>query len=559
MALALVLATHAWAAVQRHALVIANNASDREGTPPLRFADDDGYRWRETFERLGIDTTLLTVPDADTARLESNRGVKVLPPSVAAVAASLKVVAERIRAQHAAGDTVDVLLVYVGHGQVGTDGRAYLTLTDGQLDQKSLYAMVDGLGADYVHLIVDACHAGGVVGSRGADPAVLDELRAALTNEQLKARPNVGALFAQSEEGETHEWSRIRAGVFSHAARSGLLGAADVNRDGEIAYSELDAFIASAIRGVKGARGRLKLKTSPPALDANRVLVGPAPNGPTLKVPADAAFSRMAIDDDDGIRLADVNRQQGERVAIALPVRDTYWLRTQSGDARVSADQLPGGAFELAQAEVGQRGSAEEGYVRGLFATPFGRDFYEGYQANVDAPDLRFAAETDGIFSATAPGRFDGAWLNVGLSIGVPVSRAPLGAAGVAAGVSATWRSDGWLYGAGRAQWTFASGTLGGASIHRAALAAMVGARTTGRVALFAELGPQWGPTFVVRTTGTQGDLLAPGAIFAVGAMGSRTFLRGLRLNGFVSVDAVVIDKARRAVVTPGGELSIAF
>jgi hypothetical protein len=490
------------------------------------------------------------VPDADTARLESGRGAQVVAPTVAAVEAAVTLIAEKTRADRSAGDTVDVLLVYVGHGQTDAQGKAYLTLVDGQLDQQRLYAeVVDRFGADYVHLIVDACHAGGVVGSRGADPALLEELKAALTREQLKARPNVGALFAESEEGETHEWSRIRAGIFSHAARSGLLGAADINRDGAIAYSELDAFIASSIRGVKGARARLKLKTSAPALDPNRLLTGPAPSGPTLKVPPDAAFARLSIEDGDGIRLADVNRQEGEKVALALPAREAYWLRTAVGDARVSVSELKRGGFTLAAAEVGQRGGVEEGYVRGLFAVPFGRGFYEGYQASQDTPSLTFAS--DGSESVGDPTllRFDGAWLGLGVALGLPVSPAPLGAKGVAGGVSLAWRSEGPWYVSGRVQWTLAAN----------AFDELAGWRGWTKVAPFVELGPQWVPSFVVRKGLSQGDLTGFGGHLALGAQGSRDFLRGLRLAFTLDVDAVQVDGARRGVVLPGVELSMTF
>ncbi len=544
--------------VIRRALVVAFNGSDRPGTAPLRFADDDGYRWKEVLERLGIETTLLTVPDEDTARLEAGRSAGVSVPTVKGLHAAVATLAEKIRVERAAGETVDVLFIYVGHGQTDDAGRAYLTLLDGQLDQQALYTeVVDRFGADFVHLIIDACHAGGVVGSRGADPALLDELKARLAREQLKARPNVGALFAESEEGETHEWSRLRAGIFSHAARSGLLGAADVNHDGAIAYSELDAFVASSIRGVKGGRARLKLRTSAPVLDANRAITGPAPRGPTLKVPLEAAFARLSVEDADGIRLADVNRQDGERVVLSLPWRDTYWLRTSTGEVRVGAGEL-GGGLTLAAAELGARGGVEEGYTRGLFTVPFGRGFFEGYQASQDTPPLAFTEVRDQL-APPEVARFDGAWLGWGLSLGAPVMAAPLGATGISGGASVAWRSAGRFYAGGRVQWTLAVGTLDQAAVHRLATSALVGWRGWTKVAPFVELGPQWAPTLVVRRVGTQGDLTAFGGRLALGVMGSREFLRGLRLSLVADVDAVQIDGARRAVVLPGVELSIAL
>jgi hypothetical protein len=556
---ALLTSVTAHAGIVRRALIVAYNGSDRPGTAPLRFADDDGYRWREVLERLGFEATLLTVPDADTAALEAQRGKPLLVPTTSGLEAAVAAIAERTRLDRASGAQVDVVVIYVGHGQTNELGRAYLTLVDGRLDQTALYEqVVDRLGADFVHLIIDACHAGGVVGSRGADPALLDELKTRLAKEQLKAHPTVGALFAESEEGETHEWSRLRAGIFSHAARSALLGAADVNHDGSIAYGELDAFVASSIRGVKGGRARLRLKTSPPELDPGRVLAGPAPWGPTLRVPMGPEFSRLSIEDADGVRLLDVNRQDGERVSLSLPVRDAYWLRTAKGEARVTAGELGSGII-LAAAEVGTRGGLEEGYTRGLFAVPFGRGFFDGYQASQGGAPLEFLEVGGEAEPVADPGRFDGAWLGWGVSVGAPVMLAPLGAVGVSGGLSAAFRTDGWLYWGGRAQWTLALGTLGGATVHRSTLGPLVGLRGRTAVAPFIEVSPQWAPIVVVRPTVTQGDLSAFGAHLAAGVMGSRTFLRGLRVSLSVDLDAVQVDGARRAVVIPGAELSMTF
>ncbi|MBL8951082.1 MAG: caspase family protein [Myxococcaceae bacterium] len=548
------------AAMRRYALVVAHNGSDQPGTPALKYADDDGYRWREALQRLGVQTTLLTVPDSDTARLESDRAPAAGPPTVAAVRAAVGLLGEQVRRDRAAGQTADALLVYVGHGQTTGSGQAYLTLTDGRLDQAGLYALVDGFGADYVHLIIDACHAGGVVGSRGADQALLDELKATLAQEQLKARPNVGALFAESEAGETHEWSRIRAGVFSHAARSGLLGAADVNNDGSIAYSELDAFVAAAIRGVKGGRSRLTLKTHAPALDVNRPLLGPVPAGPTLRVPEGRAFGRLSIEDTDGIRLADINRREGEVVSLALPPRAAYWLRSQAGEARVRAEDLARDGIALREAEVAERGGAQESYERGLFSIAFGRGFYEGYQASSDAPAVVFeAADGQGGPAGDEAGRLDGALLGVGVALGVSLNQAPLGLSGIAPGVSVSWRTSGWLYAGVRAQYVVATGVLEGATLHRPSAGALAGARGSTALAPFFEVEAHWAPLFAVRAGRPQGDWLAAGAQLAAGVAGSRTLLKGLRLAATLSIDAAQLDSQRRAVVMPGAELSVTF
>ncbi|WXH29776.1 hypothetical protein WA016_03740 [Myxococcus stipitatus] len=122
--------------------------------------------------------------------------------------------------------------MYVGHGDITEDGHAFLTLLDRDLDQAALYStVIDALDADFIHLLIDACHASGVIGSRGEmAPKVLRRLQGMIERKELDHRPRVGAAFAESDTSQTHEWSRWNAGVFSHLARSALLGGADINQ-----------------------------------------------------------------------------------------------------------------------------------------------------------------------------------------------------------------------------------------------------------------------------------------------------------------------------------------
>ena len=247
-----VAAAPAGAVPVRRALIIAYNGSNRPGVPDLQYADDDGVRWLEVFRRLGVDAELLTVPDAETAAADPGLLQGVREPSRAGVQAAAQRLAERIRSDHAGGAVVDAFLVYVGHGQTDEAGKASLTLLDGTIDQQAFYeTLVDPLDADFVHVLVDACHAAGVVGSRGADPRVLDQLRATLEREVLARRPRVGALYAESLDGTTHEWSKIRAGVLSHVLRSGLLGGP--NAVHALAAVGMDSFTGAGSTGWLGS------------------------------------------------------------------------------------------------------------------------------------------------------------------------------------------------------------------------------------------------------------------------------------------------------------------
>ncbi|MCE9674113.1 hypothetical protein LY474_40620 [Myxococcus stipitatus] len=188
------------------------------------------------------------------------------PPTSAALRSAVERISHANREDRDAGRASEVLVVYVGHGDIGDDGCAFLPLVDGELDQAALYSeVIDALDADFIHLLVDPCHASGVVGSRGeADAKALRRLQGLLEKKELQRRPHVGVAFAESDTGQTHEWSRWRAGVFSHLARSALLGGADINGDERVEYSELQSFVAAAMAGLENAPSRLRLHTLSP-------------------------------------------------------------------------------------------------------------------------------------------------------------------------------------------------------------------------------------------------------------------------------------------------------
>lgn len=59
-----------------------------------------------------------------------------------------------------------------------------------------------------------------------------------------------------SAEAEVYEWSELQSGVFSHAVRSGLAGAAGADGDGAVSYDELRAFVDTATSEIRNAAFR---------------------------------------------------------------------------------------------------------------------------------------------------------------------------------------------------------------------------------------------------------------------------------------------------------------
>src|SRR5439155_7414185 len=107
-----------------------------------------------------------------------------------------------------------------------------------------------------------------MVARRGAasakDVAAVKEL---LDSEALEGHPEVGALISGSREVETHEWSGLESGVFSHEIRSALLGAADADGDGVLRYSEIAAFVSAANEGLADPRAKVEVFARPPQVD----------------------------------------------------------------------------------------------------------------------------------------------------------------------------------------------------------------------------------------------------------------------------------------------------
>jgi len=536
----------------RRAVVVAFNDADTEALAPLRYADDDGVLWAEVLERLGYETQLLTVPDVDTARRGAAMLKRARPPTREAVLAAV----ERVRAANledrARGIPTDTLFVYVGHGEVDPAGRAYLTLLRDRLYRETLAnEIVDRVEADFVHLIVDACHAAGVLSTRGGDPQVLARLGALLAMEGSRSRPTVGSAFAESDSGQTHEWSRLRAGIFSHVVRSALLGAADVNLDGAVEYSELEGFAAAALAGVTGAPAALHLRLSPPAQDPRRPLVTSVPHGPRLVLPADGGEARLTISDRDGTRLLELHRLPGQALVLHLPERSAYWIASPTAETRIGREELAQGVPPLVAVELSARGPGGEGLERGLFQVPFGRSFYEGFVAQagrvpVDFRDVRI----EGISHAPSRG-----W--TGLELGLTAGQAPLGVLAVSAGPFLAFRTEGTLRFGGRVGYGVAPRAwIGGATLHRVAILATAGWEGPAALTPTAEVGAGLTLIGVTGATGPQADLTVPSARLAVGGRW-RTGGWVLRAGLSLTSDFSEIDGLRRLAWLPSLDLGV--
>ena len=370
------------------ALVVTSNRGGAIGRPDLQYADDDGARYYELFTALAPadHIALLTDFDRDTARLFPALVPIASSPSRAHVAAAARAIASQVAAAVRAGDAADFYFVFAGHGDVDR-GRGFLQLTDGVFAAADLEALVGAVHATRAHVILDSCNSFFVVnprrpgGRRFATPA---DAVAGLAQRS----PSVGVFVSTSAEAEVFEWSELQSGVFSHAVRSGLSGAADANRDGAISYDELRAFVDTATAEIKNSAFRPKVYARGPGGDDAAALVAAGDGG--LRLTLEAARSiRLTIRDRDELPWIDLHKEAGAPLTLRLPAASVS-ADERDAHGAVQRRELPGsGAGAPATAALGDlqlavtppaRRAADEPF-RALFARPFGPAALARYDA----------------------------------------------------------------------------------------------------------------------------------------------------------------------------------
>jgi hypothetical protein len=296
------------------ALLVGVNRSVDPEQPELRYADDDAALYFALFRTLGARTYLLTRPDDNTLRVHAQAVAEATPPTHAALEQALRSLATDVAQARARHVRTVFYFIYAGHGNV-RDGHGYIALEDQRLDGVALAKIVDRVGADQAHLVVDACYSFYLAFDRGpgGHTRAFTGLRPL---GALAARANVGLLLSTSSARESHEWAGIQAGVFSHEVRSGLLGAADADGDGRVSYREIAAFIERANDAIPNERFRPDVYARAPRSSDELIDLRPAmprhvelPPGPHYQ-----------LESGDGLRLADVHDAFGRPTRLLRPM-----------------------------------------------------------------------------------------------------------------------------------------------------------------------------------------------------------------------------------------------
>ena len=423
----LALAPVAHAERRAYAIVIGNNAPPTSGTPetlqPLRYADDDAVRYFQLFSRFA-QTRLLVVLDATTQKRYPELAGQTMLPTLDNLRRVVGDLAAQMQRDREHGDEPVLYFAFSGHGARDAHGEAFLALLDAPLTQHVLYDLIGGLPTEFTHIIVDACHAGGVVGVRGGSgffgaeadthsaPTTAADVEPILQATPLAQHPNIGVILATTLGQESHEWSAIESGVFTHELLSGLAGAADVNGDLVIEYTEIQAFVAAANRDIKDPRATPQIIARPPAANLREPLIALRSLAGTHLVRGDGSkLGHFFIELDNGQRYLDAH--VGANVAIAVPDAIPAFLRTAEAEVALPVRGVVAlGKLAMAPRAVASRGSIDASYERALFASPYGRAYYKGFVDSTGALGVTFADE-----SMAARGQPRGRGLAVGLAV----------------------------------------------------------------------------------------------------------------------------------------------
>ena len=408
------------------ALIVGVNKSVDKDLKRLHYADDDAARYFELFRLLNAKTYLLTRLDASSRRVHAQAAAEAKPPKLAQLRKTVAGIRADVAHARSRGVRTALYVIYAGHGN-SAGARGYVSLEDGRLDGAAIAKDIIGLiGADASHVIVDACNSYLLAlgrGPGGKRRALSGFSRLAGT---LRAK-NVGLLLSTSSAKKSHEWEGFQAGVFSHAVRSGLYGAADADGDGQVSYREIAAFVEHANRAIPNERFRSRVFTREPSRSSVLVdLRSRLKNG--IDLPA-KHHGRYLLEDTRGVRLADFHSASGQRVRLVRHPARRLYLYALATDKEYAI--LPGerrvdiGALASAPPRTRTRGAANHAF-RLLFKLPYDQRVVAEYRP---APLPRRTVDTSG--------RSRGNWRRLAAWSALAVSLAA-SATAIAHGVSAS-------------------------------------------------------------------------------------------------------------------------
>ncbi len=376
------------------ALILGVNRSVDTEVPALHYADDDAARYLDLFRSMGARAYVLTRPDDNTRRLYPQLAAEALQPVRRDFDRAVASLAHDVAQARARSVKTLFYFVYAGHGRVQV-GRGYLTLEDDRLDGPTLdSALIDAVSADATHVIVDACDSYFLALARGPG-GERQEAHGFAGVGGLRRRDSVGLLLSTTSARESHEWSGIQAGVFSHEVRSALYGAADADGDGQVSYREISAFIERANEAIPNEEYRPRIYARAPR-DSSVLLDLRGRFRSRIEIPGTHA-DHYLLEDSRGVRIADShNGPDTATYLLRPPHTGKLYLRRLGADVEYvvpsGPDEVTVAALTPSDTRSHPRGAAADSFEM-LFSLPFDRRDVDRYSpASQDGPPSDRAA-----------------------------------------------------------------------------------------------------------------------------------------------------------------------
>jgi hypothetical protein len=199
------------------ALITGNNLG-HDSSRKLRYAEEEVLRFSELLKNKGDFEKVIVLRGASRREIEGG----------------LLQIRKQLDEAKAAGNQTLFVFFYSGHG----DNEA-LEIGSERLPLRDLRAYLEQLNsADVRVAFVDACQSGALTGVKGGKRAPGYEVRLADPG-QVRGMAIVTSSTANEFSQESDE---LQGSYFSHSIMSGLLGAADSSRDGQVTLSEVYQF-----------------------------------------------------------------------------------------------------------------------------------------------------------------------------------------------------------------------------------------------------------------------------------------------------------------------------
>ncbi|MBX2798010.1 MAG: caspase family protein [Myxococcales bacterium] len=303
----------------RLALVVSSN----HGMPdelPLVYADQDASRVADMLLTLGGygPGDVWVVPDA----------------SVDEVYRTLTRLTVRAQEVASNGGTPRLFTFYAGHA--GVDG---LHIDGEVLPLPDLKAAIRVVPASDRVVVLDACHAGTIARSRGAQLVQVSDRPQGFTPPTDEAW-----LTSSGPEERSFEVEDRRGALFTHFFLSGARGAADTDADQQVTLGELYAFVRTHTAAAAADLGRLQQpRWSGDLAGFALTNVGASPTG--VRVPGPVSAPLLVLDAAGERVVAEVPKGGG--TSLALPAGRYEVLSVAGGSVSMGTLVVPDGTWTV--------------------------------------------------------------------------------------------------------------------------------------------------------------------------------------------------------------------